>query len=163
MHRLLAEWWTQPPWESETTVYMDLGKTREEEAVRLYEHTTGRETQEVGFCTTDDGQIGCSPDRLVGDEGLLEVKCPLPSTQVGYLLHGELPTEYTLQVQGQLYVTGRAWCDFLSYFPGLPPLLLRVRPEPTVQAALKKQLDIFCADLAFNKIRLRALAGKETS
>ena len=154
-HRLLAEWLLQTPFETETHVWaMDVGMGREEEAVQYYELTTGQETQVVGFCTTDDGRVGCSPDRFVGEEGLLEVKCPLAPTQVRYLLAGTLPAEYLLQTQGQLYVTGRAWCDFLSYYPGMPAVLVRVLPETAVQQALQTVLTQFCEELEKNKVCL---------
>lgn len=154
-HRLLAEWLLQTPFEQETIVWaMDVGMVREAEAVDYYELTTGRTTQEAGFCTTDDGLVGCSPDRFVGEDGLLEVKCPLAPTQVGYLLAGTLPTEYVLQLQGQLYVTERQWCDFLSYYPGLPALLVRVLPDAAVQSALRVGLAQFCQELEKEKVCL---------
>ena len=85
--------------------------------------------QQVGFITTDDGKFGCSPDSLVNGEGGLELKCPLPKTQVKYLRAGILPPEYKPQVHGCLWITGRSWWDFLSYCPGLPPFMLRVTPD----------------------------------
>lgn len=85
--------------------------------------------QEVGFCLADDGTIGCSPDALVGDDGVLELKCPQPKTQVAYLRAGGLPDEYRAQCHGHLIVTCRSFCDFLSYCDGFPPLLVRVVPD----------------------------------
>ena len=154
-HRLLAEWLLQTPFEQETVVWaMDVGMMREEEAVQYYEITTERQTQTAGFCTTDDGRVGCSPDRFVGEDGLLEVKCPLAPTQVGYLLAGTIPTEYILQIQGQLYVTERAWCDFLSYYPSLPALLVRSFPNAEVQSALRRGLPQFCDEMEKHKVCL---------
>jgi hypothetical protein len=104
--------------------------------------------EQVGFCTLDDGTFGCSPDSLVGDDGMLEIKCPSPAVHVGYLLGDKLPTTYRAQVQSQLFVTGRAWCDFLSYHPDLPPLLVRVEPDPKWHAKFAEELEKFTALLA---------------
>lgn len=116
------------------------GLETEGEARAFYAMDRDVEVEEVGFCLTDDGRFGCSPDGLVGEDGGLELKCPQLKTQVKYLLAGTLPDEYRGQVHGSLIVTGRAWWDFLSYAPGLPPLLLRVtRDEYTdaLEAALE--------------------------
>jgi YqaJ-like viral recombinase domain len=67
--------------------------------------------QRVGFITDDNHTIGCSPDRLVGDEGLLEIKAPLPQTQVEYWISGEVNERFRPQLQGQLYVSQRSWVD----------------------------------------------------
>ena len=112
------------------------GTNTEPEARRFYAMDSGLEVQQAGFCTTDDGRFGCSPDGLVGAEGLLELKCPLGKTHVGYLLAGELPSEYRAQCHGQLIVCGRQWLDFLSYVPGLPPFKVRVVPDDFTRALM---------------------------
>jgi len=73
--------------------------------------------EEVGFIISDCGDYGCSPDGLVGEDGLLEIKCPQATTHLQYLLDNKLPTQYIQQVQGQLWVSNRKWCDFVSYHP----------------------------------------------
>ena len=105
------------------------------------------EVQQVGFCLEDGGRYGCSPDGLVGDDGLVELKNPQGKTAVEYLLKGELPTTYFQQVQGQLLVTERAWCDFVSYYPGLPLLVLRVARDEEFIGKLESELAIFCQEL----------------
>jgi putative phage-type endonuclease len=82
---------------------------------------------ECGFVTMDfDGTtIGYSPDGLVGDDGLIEIKAPRPKGHLRSLLSGEVPTEYLPQVQTGLAVTGRRWCDYISYAPGLPLFVQR--------------------------------------
>lgn len=110
--------------------YMERGKEREEQARALYTFQTGNAVDEVAFVFYDEQErIGCSPDGLVGDDGLVEIKAPKLSTHVGYLLNGGLPSEYRAQVQGQLMVTGRQWCDFCSYCPESNVELFRVRVE----------------------------------
>ena len=120
------------------------GTDCEPEARKFYEMDRSVDVKQVGFCTTDDGRFGCSPDGLVGDDGILELKCPTGKTQVEYLLDGELPAEYRGQVHGALIVTGRAWVDFLSYCPGLPPLLIRQTRNSWTEA-LETALDGFWA------------------
>lgn len=124
------------------TAAMRNGQNTEPEARKYYTLETGNAVQQVGFCLTDDGRFGCSPDGLVGDDGCLELKCPLAKTQIGYLLEGKLPTEYRPQVHGQLIVTGRAYVDFLSYVPLLNPLLIRVTADEYTDR-LRVALDSF--------------------
>jgi len=161
LYRLVAERITGQVFDTTTTVWstaMEDGIAREQEAVDFFELTTGKQTSLAGFCTTDDGLVGASPDRFANEGGeLLEVKAPLASTHVGYLLVGELPPGYELQVQGQLFVTGARCVWFISYYPGLPPLLLEIRPDARVQAALYSALGLFCSRLDEAVDRVRAM------
>ena len=93
---------------------------------------------ECGFVTltTYRGILGYSPDGLVGDDGLIEIKCPRPKTHLKSLLTGEIPAEYFPQVQTGLAVTGRRWCDYISYAPGLPLFVKRCQPAPAVIATI---------------------------
>ena len=124
---------------------MQRGSEMEAEARQLYELTKGVEVQEVGFCI--EGGYGASPDGLVASEGLVEIKCPLVATHVGYLLKNKLPTDYFQQTQGQLLVTGREWVDFMSYYPGLRPLLIRVERDEVFLKALRIELEVFVSEL----------------
>jgi putative phage-type endonuclease len=82
---------------------------------------------ECGFVTAqfDGTTIGYSPDGLVGDDGLIEIKAPRQKNHLNWLLAGMVPAEHRLQVQTGLAVTGRAWSDFISYAPGLPLFVVR--------------------------------------
>ncbi len=120
------------------------GIETEAEARRWYEMDRGLDVQQVGMCMTDDGRFGCSPDGLVNDDGGLELKCPTLKTHVAYLRDGVLPAEYKPQVHGCLIVTGRLWWDFLSYAPGLDPLLVRVTPDEFTEK-LRECLELFWA------------------
>ena len=124
------------------TAAMRNGTQMEPETRRYYEMERDCDVRQVGFCTTDDGRFGASPDALVGDDGVLELKTPTHATQVAYLIAGTLPTEYATQVHGQLIVTGRKWADFMSRAAGLPPLLVRVEPDDYTEA-LRKCLEDF--------------------
>jgi len=108
---------------------MKNGSMLEPEARKFYEWDRGVDVEQVGFCLSDCGRYGCSPDALVGDDGGLELKSPAHKTHVQWLWENVLPDEHKVQVHGCLIVTGRAWWDFMSYAPGLPPLLIRVTPD----------------------------------
>ncbi len=125
--------------------WIEHGKSLEPDAVRAYEIAEDCETIPVGFVVTDDGEIGASPDRLVGDDGVLEIKCPKFTTHIKYRLYG-FGEEYKAQVQGQLFVTERDWGERLSYSPEMPRRLDRAyRDEPFIRnlaAALDEFLDL---------------------
>ncbi len=151
-YQLVAETLLGAPLESavDTIAWVARGKLLEAEAVTHYEITQDAETMPIGFITTDDGRVGCSPDRLIL-RGCLEVKCPLPATHIGYLIDGP-GDAYRCQVQGQLAVAELDHADFLSYHPGLPPVLIRTgRDEPFIarlRSALAEFLDLRDAMLA---------------
>ena len=94
--------------------------------------------QECGFVTADfDGTvIGYSPDGLVGEDGLIEIKSPRQKNHLRSLLNDAVPSEYYPQVQTGLAVTGRAWCDYISYAPGLPLFIRRCERDDVVIAQL---------------------------
>jgi hypothetical protein len=93
---------------------------------------------EVGFITNDEFgyTLGFSPDGLVGEDGLIEVKSRIQKHHVKTILSEGIPEEYVLQVQFGLLVTGRKWCDFISYCGGLPMYTVRVTPDHKVQEAI---------------------------
>ncbi len=135
---------------------MQEGQIKEEEARETYEFITGKTVTQVGFCLAEgEYRYGASPDGLVGDGGLLEIKCPIISTHVFYLLTNVMPIDYVQQVQGQLLVTDRKWCDFMSYYPGMKPLIIRVERDNTFLISLEVELNSFVKELEIitNKIR----------
>lgn len=154
--RLITEELLQRSLETLTGLeWMERGKDLEPLAAKAYEFRQDIETIPVGFITTDDGLIGCSPDRLVGDSGLLEIKVPAPHTHVGYMLDGP-GKDYRPQVQGQLYVSERDWVDWLSYSPEMPMVVVRTeRDEPYIRA-LAAELDAFLDMKAELTERVRA-------
>ena len=103
---------------------MEWGIETEPLAKAAYEIEKDVELTSVGFVTHPTIEwFGCSPDSFVGDEGLLEAKCPNTSTHLAYLLDGEIPLDYMPQMLGQMACTERKWCDFVSYDPRLPQKL----------------------------------------
>jgi hypothetical protein len=136
-----VETWTGNQW-------TERGHELEPMAASMYGLINECEPIEVGFVTDDERTCGCSPDRLINDDGLLEIKCPAPQNHVGYLLGGKCPTTYYLQIQGQLMITGRQWCDFMSYHPLLDPLILRVKRDESIIDALRERIEYFNNEVA---------------
>lgn len=144
--RLAGEIITGEPEEGYSNFAMARGSANEAEARTMYKLITGNDVKQIGFIK--NGNCGCSPDALVGSDGLLELKDAKPSVQIERLLDGHLPSEHRAQVQGQLMVSGRAWVDFMSHARGLPPLgPIRVERDEPYIAALRVDVDEFVAEL----------------
>ena len=139
---------------------MQQGSLIETVARPWYEFTFDTKVKLVGFCTTDDGRVGCSPDGLIGEDGGIEIKSPEDHTHLKYLLGGKVPSEYVAQVQGCLYVTGRKWWKFVSYSRYFPPLVVHVEPDPVFQAALKSALSSFESDYDATLSKIKFLSKK---
>ena len=119
------------------------GHEDEIEARRLYSENYDP-VEVCGFVTNDDFgyTLGYSPDGLVGEDGLIECKSRLPKYQAQTILehsiNNEIPDDYILQVQAGLLITGRKWCDFISYCGGMPMVTTRVHPDLEVHNAIKE-------------------------
>lgn len=100
---------------------MQWGTDTEELARLAYTLKTGVDVEEAGFIEHPKLAAGASPDGLVGTEGLLEIKCPNTANHIATLRAQKMPPEHMPQVQGQMWITGRKWVDFVSYDPVLPP------------------------------------------
>lgn len=144
-HELIAEKLLGYPVTEFVSDWMQRGQDLEDRAVAFYELQRDRDTSTAGFCLTDDRKAGASPDRFVGDLGLLEIKCPSPIVHVGNMLN--LTDGHKQQTQAQLMVTGREWVDLLSYHPDLPPALVRVNRNEIYIEAMKKHLAAFLTGL----------------
>lgn len=120
--------------------WMERGNEVEGEARALYEFISGNDVDQVGFIKMDEPSCGCSPDGLIGEDGGLEIKCPKLSTHIKYALAGKLPSDYHRQVMGSLFVSGRKWWDFMSYYPGLDPFIIRVYPDQAFFDMLRQAL-----------------------
>ena len=113
---------------------MQHGIDTEPKAREYYEFMYDSKVSEVGLCLHDTIEAGASPDGLIdGTDGILEIKCPQPHTMVKYWREfgkkERMPIEYVAQVQGQLWITNRKWCDFLCYAENIKPLLIRVERD----------------------------------
>jgi putative phage-type endonuclease len=147
--RLLAERILGISLDSYVTPAMLHGQDWEPKARARYEAQYGIDVELCGYCMNAERTAGASPDAFVGEDGLLEIKCPeLPQNHVGYLLSPDtLQDEYWVQVQFQLYITGRKWTDLISYFMNMPMVCVRITPHPEFQTKLDKALRLFINDL----------------
>ena len=127
LYKLLGERLTGESDGSASTFDMQRGHLLEPYARDIYAQRFGP-VVECGFivATLGNVQVGYSPDGLVGDDGLIEIKSPRPKTHLLSLLSDTVPSEYISQCQTGLAVSGRRWCDFISYAPGLPLFVKRV-------------------------------------
>lgn len=142
--------------------FMERGGKLEQMAVRQYEFAQSVETVKVGFITTDDGRTGCSPDRLVSDEGLLEIKCTSAPIHFGAML-GATTDDHRAQCQGQLWITGRRWVDLYHFNPDLPPAIVRVERDPEFINAMSEIVLTFCERLDAATEKVRAMVGKSAA
>ena len=124
---------------------MTRGTLLEPEARRIYAEQTGQDVNEVGFARldTDTYTLGSSPDGLVGETGGIEIKSPSAKVHVSTVLSGAIPDYNRAQVQAFLHVTGREWCDFISYYPGEPLCIIRDYPDPRWQNAIQSAAEQF--------------------
>lgn len=159
---LLCERLTGANTEGFTNSAMQWGIDHEDEARSLYEITTGNEVEEIGFIDHKTiNMSGASPDGLIGNDGLIEIKCPNTSTHLEYLLKDEVPSEYINQMQWQLECTGRKWCDFVSFDPRLPVELKlfvkRYDYNDELSKTITNEVMLFLAELDSleNKLRER--------
>jgi len=124
------------------------GHALEPRARAAYAWIAGTDVREVGFCTDDRTRFGGSPDGLVGDDGGLEIKCPLMPTFVAGLMHveehGTAPAAHRPQIHMLMLVTNRAWWDLALWHPELPdePVIVRTGRDPDWDARLLRQIAI---------------------
>lgn len=149
MHKLAAERLTGFREASYKNDIMEYGNETEAEARRYYEIACDRKVEQVGFVMRDE-DVGASPDGLVGEEGFIEIKCPLSSTHIETILSDKMPTKYIPQVQGLLWVTGRMWCNFISFDPKVlsrPMFLLRIERDEKYIDSLTGAVERFIEEL----------------
>ena len=162
MADLIVERLTGQPASTFTNAHMEWGTEQEPHARAAYSARTGELVEEVGFI--DHPRItnsGASPDGLVGDDGLVEFKCPATATHLDTLLAGEVPSKHIPQMQWQMACTGRKWCDFASYDPRLPEHLRmfvkRVERDDAYIKMLETEATKFLAELEEKLTQLQEL------
>ena len=158
--QLVAERLTGEVGESYTNAAMQWGTDQEPQARALYEFQTDAEVSEVGFIDHPSlDMAGCSPDGLVGSEGMVEIKCPNTATHLDTLLSGKVEGKYVKQMQFQMACAGREWCDFVSYDPRLPAEMQlftkRVHRDTDGIAEIERAVAEFLAELAETVAKLR--------
>jgi putative phage-type endonuclease len=121
MAQLICERLTGTQGDTYQNAAMAWGTEQEPAARGAYEARTGLLVQETGFVPHPTILMsGASPDGLVGDDGLVEIKCPNTATHIDTILSEAVPGKYIAQIQWQMVCTGRQWCDFISYDPRVP-------------------------------------------
>jgi putative phage-type endonuclease len=157
---LVAERLTGTKAESYVNGAMQWGIEKEPEARSLYEFLNDCEVNTVGIVLHPTIEMAqASPDGLVGDEGLVEIKAPLTATHIATLLGGSIDGKYLKQMQWQMSCTGRAWCDFVSYDPRLPAemqlYVQRVKRDPVMIADLEREVQAFLMEVDETVLRLQ--------
>lgn len=152
MAELVAERLTGTTADSFTNAAMKWGNDTEPQARAAYEFFGDAVVVEVGF--VDHPTIptcGASPDGLIGDDGLIEIKCPNTATHIDTLLNKKIPGRYITQIQWQLACTGRQWCDFASFDPRMPENLRlfvqRIKRDSDMIIELETDIRMFLVEL----------------
>lgn len=162
MAELAVERLTGTPTNGFTSAAMQWGIDTEPEARIAYEFYHDAEVVEVGFVDHSGiSMSGASPDGLVGDDGMVEIKCPNSATHIDTLLGTPVADKYVKQMQWQMDCTGRDWCDFVSYDPRMPEHLKlyvhRFHRDEEMIAQLRKDAQTFLNELADKVARLEQL------
>lgn len=162
MAELICERLTGQTAERFSNAAMQWGTDTEPQARAAYEFITGNAVEEVGFVEHPSILMaGASPDGLVGDDGLVEIKCPNTATHIETLLGEKVPAKYRTQMLWQIACTGRAWCDFVSFDPRLPADMqlwaVRVFPGPGELSAIEAAVQEFLREI---DAKIEALRSK---
>ena len=145
--QILAEKYTGKPTQFFTTEAMRWGTETEPLALAEYSQRFKVQVESCGFIVhPSESMLGASPDGLVGDDGLIEIKCPTTTTFLKWLADGVVPDKHKPQMMAQLACTGRKWCDFVAYDPrvntfGVTDMMV-VRFEPTDDEMAKFQIEV---------------------
>ena len=159
---LLVQRLTGLPGESFTNAAIEHGINTEPMARIAYEAEMGRFVNQIAFLDHPTiANYGCSPDGLVDKDGLIEIKCPNSSTHIDYLLDDKPPAKYVPQMQCQMAVTGRKWCDFVSFDPRLPDdlrlFVVRLERDQEYIEAMEAEVQKFLSEVdeMFTKLKER--------
>ena len=143
--RIVGERLSGQPFESYYNRDMERGHALEDDARDEYCIETGHVVERIGFMRR--GEVGYSPDALIGDDGLLEIKTKDYHLHLECILENRVPPEHMKQLQGGLWVSARQWIDFCSYSPGLTSFIQRVYRDETMIARIKVEVEEFLADV----------------
>jgi putative phage-type endonuclease len=152
MAELVCERLTGRQGDSYQNAAMVWGTETEPMARNAYQSMTGNLVNEIGFVPhASIDSSGASPDGLIDDDGLIEIKCPNTATHIDTLLGQSVPAKYITQMQWQMACTGRKWCDFVSYDPRMPEqmqlFIRRIDRDNELVKALEDEVTKFLAEL----------------
>lgn len=162
--QLIAERLTGEVGESFTNAAMIHGTETEPDARRAYEFYQDVDVEQIAFVSHPSiGLAGASPDGLIGDDGLVEIKCPNTATHIDTLRAQKVPAKYVTQMQWQMACTGRQWCDFVSYDPRMPEamrmFITRVKRDPALIKELEMEVAVFLHEISQTVNELTTLYG----
>lgn len=165
MAELIAERLTGVPADNYTNAAMQWGTATEPDARAAYEFRHDIDVGLVGIVRHPViAMTHASPDGLVGEDGLIEIKCPSTATHIETLLGASVPGKYLTQIQWQLACTRRAWCDFVSYDPRLPEehrlFVRRVPRDDRFIEELEREVETFLAEVDHKLSRIAALGRR---
>lgn len=146
MRKIAGEIISGVPNESFRTEAMDRGHAMEDDARRKYAFMCDAEPELVGFIR--NGARGCSPDALIGTDGLLEIKTQRPDILIETILKDEFPSAHKAQTQGGLLISERDWCDIVVFYTGMPWFCKRAYRDVKYIAALSRAIDEFNEETA---------------
>jgi putative phage-type endonuclease len=166
MAELIAERLTGQPADAYKNAAMQWGNDKEPDARAAYGFFADVDVTEIGIVRHPNIEgTHASPDGLVGEAGLVEIKCPNTATHIDTLLGQKVPAKYVTQMQFQMACTGRHWCDFVSFDPRMPEAMrlfvARVTRDEAVIADLERDVSTFLAELAGKVAELRLLFSDE--
>ena len=151
MAELVTERLTGEKVEIFPTNAMQWGIDNEPLARLAYSLETGNDAEDTGFWMHEIIPTGASPDGLINDDGVLEIKCPNTATHIETLMSKRLPYQYKAQVQGQMWITERSWCDFVSFDPRLPDnaqiIVIRVERDDEYINELEQEIIEFLKEV----------------
>jgi putative phage-type endonuclease len=167
MAELVCERLTGMQGESFSSAAMVWGTNTEPMARSAYESRMAELVEETGFVLHPTiSMAGASPDGLIGDDGLVEIKCPNTATHIDTLLSEGAPSKYMTQMQWQMACTGRKWCDFVSFDPRMPEemqmFVIRVERNDDVITELEREVEKFLVELEYKITQLTKTYKKET-
>lgn len=161
MRKLAGEVITGQPMENYQNGYMERGHAMEDEARRFYAFMRDADPQQVGFIR--NGQKGCSPDSLIDESGLLEIKSKAPHLLIEWIEKDQFPPEHRAQCQGQLWVAEREWIDIMGYWPGMPPFVKREYRDEEYINKLAEEVETFTTELSALVEQIRAYGTQEAA
>lgn len=152
MAEILTERLTNEPAPSYSSPAMQWGTETEPQARAAYEHRHDCDVVLIGFVEHPKiNAAGASPDGMVGEDGLVELKCPNTSTHIDMLLSESIPDKYVKQMQFQMACTERRWCDFVSFDPRLPEAMRlfvkRIERDDKAIAEIEKEVSAFLQEV----------------
>ena len=161
LRKLAGEIITGDPMENYSNGYMDRGHALEDEARQTYAFLTDCEPKQVGFIR--NGRAGYSPDSLIGENGLLEIKTKAPHLLIEAIEADKFPAEHVAQCQGGLWITGREWIDLVCFFPKMPVFIKRAHRDEAFIQRLASEVAAFTDELDALVAKIRAYGVKEAA